>query len=332
MKGLVPYYIIFLSLGIIFSSCNNELDLIGEREEKALVYGALNKSEPFMYIRLERLFADENISPVNLARDPNNFYFNDADVRLYTDGWEGSLTRVDATTLGFPRNTGVFGEVPNYIYSIPTDEVRILPGAEYRLEIKAEGKTFSSKTILIDDVEPYFPDFSRPFTIIPNDVARDPDIFFDFPDGAAAPSMISAYLRLNYGERNVSDPTFTDKSIEYPLFENVVITQNQISYSPRDFYRFLDENLQADASLRRVARSFDLKIITGGREYVLYNQSVAANSGITSTADFPIYSNIDNGIGIFTSKNEQVITNIGVSSPTLDSLSRSRYTKDLGFQ
>lgn len=330
MKNLALYTLIIISI-IILGACNNKLDLIGESKETALVYGALNKNESFFYIRLEKLFADENISPVQLARDPNNFYFEDATVTLSTEGWSGTLTKVDATTLGFPRNSGIFADVPNYIYTIPTSQVSILPGKEYTLDIDAGGKSFASKTILIDTVAIYIPDLKKAFNIIPNKVTKLPEIFFDVHNRDAAPSIISGYLTLNYQESTISNPSFIDKSIEFPLFKNVPITEYQVSYSPEEFYKFLASNLIVDPNIIRRSRSFDFKIITGGKEYILYNQSVAANAGITSTVDYPIYSNIDNGIGIFTSKNEQIY-NLGISQNTRDSLKGSRFTDKLGFQ
>lgn len=331
IKRIIPLFLIVFLL----HSCNNDLELLGPREEKPVVYGALNKADTIIYIRLEKIFADENIAPVTLAQDPSNLYYDNAKVILSTEGWSGELNRVDATSIGFPRQSGAFANAPNYIYYLPTSDVLMNPGKEYNLKIEANNKIFTAKTVLIDGIILYAPDPTKPYTIIPKVSGKLPTLDFDpvSKDPNAAPRIISVFLTLNYSEKsNETGGKYETKEIEVALVRDAPITGLSLDYDPQVFYAALQDRMNSGADITRIANNMKLKFITGGKEYVQYNQSVGANSGITSTADFPVYSNIEGGIGIFTSKNVQIFNNIGLSKPTLDSIALSRFTKNLGFK
>lgn len=87
-----------------------------------------------------------------------------------------------------------------------------------------------------------------------------------------------------------------------------------------------------DPAFDRFFTSFDFVITGGGREFLNFTEALAANAGITGTQDFPLYSNIEGGQGIFSSKNTMEFKGYNISSASLDSLAFSRYTIGLNFR
>lgn len=320
---------------LIFCACNDDLDLLGPRTEKALVYGALDKSQDFQFIRLERMFADPNVTPIKLAQDPNNLYFDKATVTLSTENWSDTLERIDATTLGFPRQEGVFANTPNYIYYIPTSKVPMNPGQVYNLSIIAKDSVFTSSTTLIEGVQVFTPDLTRPLSIIPIKSSVNPTFYLEpiSNNAKAIPKLVTIILTLNYQEKDPANGNdFVKKTYDFILARNQSLAGNEISYNPNDFYQALKDDLPQKEGIVRIANSFTISIIGGGKEFVDYNTTISANSGITSTADYPTFSNIKNGLGIFTSRSVQEFKDLTLSVNTLDSLSKSQYTKQLGFK
>jgi hypothetical protein len=311
------------------------LDLLGPRTEKALVYGAIDKSQDFQFIRLERMFADPDITPIKLAQDPANLYFTSAKVTLSSGNWSDTLTRIDATTLGFPRQEGIFANTPNYIYYIPTIKVPMTPGSVYNLKIEAGDSVFTSSTTLIEGVQVFTPDLTRPLSIIPSISSINPTFYLEpiSTNAKAIPQLVTIVLTLNYQEKDPANGNdYVNKTYDFIMAKNQSLVGNEIAYNPSDFYQALKDDLPQKTGVIRIAKSFTITVIGGGKEFVDYNATISANAGITSTSDYPTFSNIKNGLGIFTSRSVQKFPDLGLSINTLDSLAKSRFTKDLGFK
>ena len=74
-------------------------------------------------------------------------------------------------------------------------------------------------------------------------------------------------------------------------------------------------------------------VITGGGEAVEQYISIAlANTGITSSQEIPIYSNISEGRGIFTSIVRTTVPDLQLSAESDNYLKTSTVTADLNFQ
>jgi hypothetical protein len=75
----------------------------------------------------------------------------------------------------------------------------------------------------------------------------------------------------------------------------------------------------------------DIQIWCAGHELEEFVKIAQANTGITSTQDIPTYTNLSEGLGIFTSRNVATHTGFKIGTVTLDSLRNGIVTKDLNF-
>ena len=55
-------YIVLVFVAFYFMSCDNELNLVAEKKETPVVYGLIDQADTAQYIRVERVFVDEEIS------------------------------------------------------------------------------------------------------------------------------------------------------------------------------------------------------------------------------------------------------------------------------
>ena len=98
------------------------------------------------------------------------------------------------------------------------------------------------------------------------------------------------------------------------------------------FYQFLAKNLQRPASGRyREFGTCDIIIDGGGKEIKEYLETASANGGLTGAETFPNYTNISEGYGIFTAKNQTIAQNIRIDGVTVDSMNMSSIADTLGF-
>lgn len=160
--------------------CDNEIDVIGEWKEIPIVYGVFTNfpQGTTNYYRIEKAFLDPTTDAFVVAQRPDSLYYGENEIEVilyervvgpgYPDAFVAidTLVRVDAATLGFQREEGVFAGSPNYIYvsdavSNSNDYFRY-----YQLVInnKVTGKTFTQNCMGIkpgnyDYTELSFPNF-----------------------------------------------------------------------------------------------------------------------------------------------------------------------------
>jgi hypothetical protein len=158
----------FLFLAIIsilsstfYTSCSNEVEVIGEWKEIPIVYGVFNPwplegQAAVHYFRVEKAFLDPKTDAFVIAQRPDSLYYaeNEVDVILYQ--YENgdpcnllqvdTLTRVRAEDEGLEaRDSGIFAADPNILYK--TNKL-LLNGQHFRLQIKnnVTGNEFNTYT------------------------------------------------------------------------------------------------------------------------------------------------------------------------------------------
>ena len=72
--------------------------------------------------------------------------------------------------------------------------------------------------------------------------------------------------------------------------------------------------------------------VCGGREIKEYLETAAANGNLTGAETFPSYTNISEGYGVFTAKNQTIASGLRIDVVTVDSMNMSSITDTLGFR
>jgi hypothetical protein len=315
--------------GFLFTACDNELVVVDKWKDIPIVWGFISKSDTAVYVRVEKAYLDPTTSALDIARIPDSLYYDDAVVKLrrVSTNQEYILQKVDGTLEGYPREDGVFAEVPNYLYKIKGNVINLMIGEKYEF-------------ILVRG------DQSDPVTaqtiILPKPVLRNPpvgsllsfkqNVFFTFMWNAMPDAGIfDLQMRFNYLERSPETGNiYKDTSVMWTITQGIL--DNDYKMDGAEFYNSVAANIDVDPDATRIFQSIDVIVWCGGKELEEYIKVALANDGITSTQDFPEYTNLSEGKGLFTSRNFSDNMDFGLTNQSLDSLKNGSITGDLNFQ
>lgn len=327
----MKYFIIaFLIIGTVLS-CSEEFNLIAPKQETPIVFGFLSLTDTAQYIRVQRSFRDEEISAIDLAEISDSIYYSDATVTL-TDVQENAiytLQEVDGNLEGYPKEEGSFANDPNTLYKIMSDELNLVAGRDYTLTINTgeQGMVEASSTITLGEL----PKITKPKPVI--------DFGFSF-EGESVISwreiegieLYDVVWYINIKERDVTDieNEFIDRQLRWEVAKNV---EGERLFVPGiEFYAFLLQELEEDPFIVRRLLDMECEIIGAGEELLEFVNVAGANTGITSSGETPIYSNIDGGIGLFSTRNSARVIEVPLNLTSIDSLQNSILMEGLNFE
>ncbi len=314
---------VLLTFVLIFSSCETDFDVNAGWQEMTVVYGLLDASTDTQYIRINKAYLGEG-DAMMMAQysDSINFNPDDLEVTLSKLGTSVSISLdtisgIIKDALDFNGNPGIFATDNHIIYRAITPSNFLTKNFRYAISIEnlISGNSVSSSTEVISDFS--FKDFSssskwgfyNPF----------------FPDSTKFTTKTVKWQKVEHGEVYQVDVRFNYlengelKSLlwsqEQEVFEGSTM---QIRMEGIDFFNFLTNSLVADNSIIREFVNLDL-IMTVGTESL--NNYITANGPVNDLAQQrPQFSNIDNGIGIFSSRYTYTEYDLELSDYTLDYL------------
>ena len=319
-------------------SCDNTLDINGNYREAVVVYGLLDHGTDTQYIRIQKSFLGDNTSALDLAGQAGQNYYLPDELSAFLWRWKNGirmdsipLEYVNGDTLGIEKPEGTFASTPNILYRT-TATIDTL--SEYQLMVihHTKGDTITATARIVWSYYVYYP--------------TRPDVYIDFADTgritftckqAVNARLYDLDLIFRYAEKNIFTGDSTIHAVAWNVFSNKSGTNTEgysnIAYSMErySFFTFLAATLEPDTQVIRY--SIDLKFdwYAGGTE--LYNQylNMLANLGINQDYISPEYTNVEGGIGIFSSRHKESAGNIRLSDATLDSLACGIITRQLGF-
>ncbi len=316
--------LLFLSgLVAICWNCSNEFEINAPRKDIPVVYSLIDFEEANHYVRLERAFLDSELSALELAQIPDSLYYDDAEVTIEVGGILRTLDRIDATTIGLPRNTGIFADQPNIVY-------RMIGGfqgnEQARLNITfADGKEpITASTTILGDIELRSPSSQAQFSIRPD----RPVTLRWAHDAQDEPRVYKIDLLFQYQELDAETNQFVDQELRIDL--GTVQDDQTMMFDGQRFYEALGAGIDAEVQTTRLIGELWVEIAAAGQEVIAGTRIENANSGITSSQEIPTFSNLSRGIGIFSSRKTVVEGRI-LTAQTRDSIRQNSFTKDLGF-
>lgn len=321
----------FLILGLFLSSCDNTLNVNAPYKDIPVVNAILNPSDTAQYIKLERVFQSVDQSALEVAQVIDSLYYPNAAIALINMNTNErfNLEKVDGNLEGYPRENGAFINDPNYLYKIRTAELNLLGGEQYMLEIN-RSENLDLVTSMINVVEEpiiiapqnsgnlHFSSFNKfSIKVKDSDYGEIMDIVFD----------------IHVTEVDHSNPSLP--AVKKKLSWEVVSgwTKNDYKGDGEAFYSFLAGQLEEKEAISRTINSIDLRVIVGGKALREFIKLGSANLfSITSSEGIPNYSNLSDGIGIFSSRYQYLIEDYGLTVRTIDSLENGVITKKFNFQ
>lgn len=352
--------LLFAILILLFfaAGCSNDFEVGAPWKEIPVTYAILDGASDVQYIRVEKAFLGEE-SAFKLAKIADSLYYPADAITVFLDRMNGSTvvkslqaTRIDGRDEGITRDTGIFADQPNWLYKVVTaGQDSLIDGANYRVRIVRKdskpditGETAIPRTFrwadgfagnLVNDIKIAF------------DTAGKCDINW-FADSNGV--YFDVYVTIRYQEFDINTSAFLGnkelvwlpaKNFERP--ETPSGGSGALNYKGRletpSILEFLNKNVPVASDRYRRFDFLTVKLIGGGKEIKKFNETLSANSGITSAEIVRSYTNLSDGFGIVTAKNWlQTNTTDQFKKPRfynefiIDVVQKHPLTKNLGFR
>lgn len=323
MKRILFYSIFFLPL--LFWKCNNELDVNDQWKDYTVVYGLLNPADQQQVIRVSKTFLGYG-DAYQMAQVADSIYYQKP-LTVKLEEWNnGNLQKTIVLTKDSvsPRDSGIFAYQKNYYY-VTTEPIN--PYAKYKLIIDIDGKIVSSETNMIGDF---------PFITMPGVISFSTTSNFKFSFRTPANARIfQTFLRFFYYDITATDTIKRTLEIPFGKYITNTIVGNEVinyEYPGIKFYGDIANRIKdSDLVLKRVVAQNAVQVIihAGSNEMYAYMQVSAPSTSLSM--DKPSYSNISNGIGLFTSRYTKYDQVRQLTQRTIDSIANGQFTKHLKF-
>ena len=321
---------------LLLPACSTDFDLTSEWKDITIVYGLLNKDDNYNYIRIEKAYLDPKTSAIVQAQIPDSIYYDSLTVDLleFDNGNLIStinLERIDGDAIGLTKDSGIFASSPNILYR--TDHA-IDPDLHYKIMItKDDGKAaVTSETDIVNDFQMMKPIGTQKINFFPGS-----NYTIEWKS-AKNGKLYDLVFRFHYKEYNSSSGVLVnDTTLDWVIFRNKTSSGTEggddmkYSIASSDFYSYVNSAIKDNPDVYRIAGKIDLLFSVGGNEFYNYYQVNLAQTGITQGQALPQYTNIENGLGIFSSRAFKNSFGIEVDGKTVDSLACMSQTAHLNF-
>jgi hypothetical protein len=332
MRYLRIIFVLLVFIPVLYS-CNKNLNVNADWKEITVVYGLLSQNEDTTYIKITKAFLGEG-DALQFAKIPDSSSFPDKlDVKL--EAWSGNNL---VNTYTFDTITIHTKEAGDSIFYYPDQLVyfnhtgHLDENNTYRLKIthKKTGVVDSATTKLVHNFNVEIPDPYTPAEFLPG---RNSEVKFTPGYGGKRYQLI---LRIHYLETTPGGTV--PKFFDWLVFNNVQVTNpNDINptaiekYFTGDiFYTVVAGNIDTNYRVTsRVARTVDYIFSVASEDLNTYME--ATEPSLSIIQERPSFSNIYNGIGLFSSRFINAIDSITIGPKTADELHVNPLTAKLKF-
>lgn len=293
--------------GLLIAGCKNEIDINAPWKETPVIYSFLDVNKTTQYIRVQKTYQNSiDLTTAEGAQISDSLYFKNVTVKVIaSNGATYNFTKVDT----LPKNEGFFASDVNFIYqnaSMPVD-----PSRTYSLQVTSgeTGTTYTSNTGIVGkaDIMSISPDYKlyiRPYL----DYNR---LLYQFKPGSSA-AIYDVAVRFWYYEYPNGNPgAKVSKSIDYFLDKGWIVdaaSGKTYLLTSAEWVFYLKSVLKTDNSVTREFKQVDYVAIGGSKEMKdIIDLSKPSAVIVQRKTD---YSNINGGLGIFSSRSETVKANI----------------------
>jgi len=315
---------VLLSLGL--HSCSTEFDITADNLNTPIVYCLLNTSDSVQYVRLQKTYLIEQ-SATEYPPHPDSLIFPGEILVTMEKLRNGVIQSTYHFTpvYDMPKDSGFF---PNSRHILYRTYARIEPNTTYRLYIYlgSEEKVVYAETSSLGKLT----------VVDPMDLSMRKISLYEGCNYTCRwqpvedAGLYQVMIRFHYTE--TLDGVTTHHYLDWPQGYSTPGTATD--YLSKDisgirFMHILQENLSIKPGVVRAAEGIDFHILSGTMELRYYIDSNSASE--SALMEKPVYTNIVNGLGIFSTISEVDIDGLYLSSVTLDSIAYCRFTSQLGF-
>ena len=331
MRKYFYFTIGLLLISFSFNSCKEDVELVGEFKETAIIYGLLDQSEPTHFIKINRAFIGPG-NALEIAKIPDSSYFSSVDATIteyLNNSKTGKSWILKDTVLETKETNGAFYAPTEKLYYFNDSSLGGLnPNATYKLEIiiyKGTSKEFTvtGETGLVNGITSGQSSQNAAFDFVNSSDGKLKATNVSISNTGNA-SVINASIKIEFDEYQNST-IVNPVSLIWNTGESEVQSNSSFSTSIHGqiFYDLIKTNTTSNPIItKRKLKSMTI-VLTGGSDE--FNNYINTNKPSNSLAQTkPNYTNLkisnDNYvIGIFSSR--QTVTIVKPFSITLQNSS-----------
>jgi hypothetical protein len=332
--------LLFISLSLFFISCETDFETTADWKDITVVYGLLDQRDSVQYIKINKAFLGEG-DALMFAKENDSINYPNP-LKVWLEEWDENGNKIQtiinfdtATSYkpddpnavfstgaqriykGVPTNHGILGKPYKIIPIVqpPNDTIGyetfwLNDKSTYKLFIQYpdSSKTISSETYLVQDfkITKPFPG-STTITFVPNPSNTTTFSWEKAPNDDDNKFKYEFHLIFYYKEDSANQ--IVDKSLI--LASGEVYPQGgsdelYVYYKDNNFFTSCENNIPYDDATtegnikERYTGNVDLVVSVAAGEFNLFMQVYEPSTSIVQ--EKPPYTNIDNGIGIFSSR------------------------------
>jgi hypothetical protein len=229
------------------------------------------------------------------------------------------------------KNPGLFATAPNYVYRTQPG-IRVATGNRYELNVRntVTDSLVTASTEVVDSI------------IIETPVGQ-PSVEIKWYAGNSVSVkwltteegfLYQLVIRFHFTEENTVTGQQTPMYIDW-TFPELRKSEAQggaltLPVVGEEFYRFVAASLQQKSDTKRKIGALDFNFIAAGEDFSTYFEVNKPPTGLNQT--LPTYTNVEGGIGVFSSRLTQSVCCKNMDKQSRDSLIFGSYTGLLGFE
>jgi hypothetical protein len=322
--------LLVLLTSVLLTSCKKEIKLNDDWKDVTIVYGILNQQDSIHYLKITKAFLGSgNALQYAQIADSSNYMY-ELDVKLEAHDANGivSTYRFDTATI-HDKDSGTFYFPNQLIYA--NDSV-LDPQYMYKLYIKnpVTQKIIESETVLVQN---FYVDKPRAYQKLTFDPGKSNKVEWT---SAVGGKLYQIVVRFYYLETSISDPSYSEEKYVdwviipgYQSMDDLGGDEIIQTYSNDGFYAALGSSIPVNPDMQRVARILKYYFIVAADDLNTYIEVTEPSNSIIQ--EKPAYSNIENGIGLFSARYVQIVDSCELSPRTEAELKVNSNTSDLGF-
>lgn len=294
---------------LIFNSCNTDVNIYNEGEETTVVYGYLDVDADTNYLKITKSFVGdviENGQDYNMSN--YDYKLNVKLIGKFADMPNVvSVVTMDTCHVHKPYD-------PNAIFYSGVDQVlyyttrKLIEDQTYKLVIERnDGEVITSEVKTINGST-----ITQPYLNISFESQATNQIKWRSNKLMERAAFYEVVGYFHYGQLNPGETDTVDYCVKWVLGSgtgdelwNSSEYRMFVNYTPKNFYKQLqaDDNLTNNSPewVQRFVKGFEIVVTATGEE--LYKYILIQNS-MGAIQDTPEYTNIENGIGILSSRSQ----------------------------
>lgn len=309
MNKLSIYALLLLTIS--FVSCETDIEVNAEPTDITVVYGLIDPLDTVHYVKINKAFLGEG-NANDLAADASNYDYdeNELNVIVRGDNKSYSLTRV---TDEFVKEDGVFDSKTNVLYKFT--EPNINKNEIYHIEIDNVklNKQITAKTDIVGYIGVDSPKESNNFIFWSGTASTGNDVQQTVSVTAGESiGRVQAFLIFNYIEyyTTASGIAPVEKKVYMNLGEKTTAgaSAGKLNFLVKgnSFFSNLSANVPDPSTIanfsHREMAGLSIELSVAGNDLSTYMEAKAPSTTVNQNK--PSFTNITNGIGIFSSRSK----------------------------